>query len=197
MKIAITGHTKRIGKAILDSFKQGNVETIGFSKSNGYDITKPSIRKKIVKATKDFDVFINNAHKGFAQVEMLNAIFDSWQHEENKLIINIGVDTVPYTAWQVVHRQYPVEKVALHSQIELLHNTERNCKITNLALGWVDTEFNKNIKEPKLSYENITNTIKWIIDMDFEVKQIVMSAYKNSVWQDDSGLGIADFGYDA
>ena len=171
MKIAITGHTKRIGKAIYDAFPN----SLGFSKSTGHDINNKDSRAKIVQAISDCDIFINNAHEGFGQVELLNDVFEAWQNQ-HKLIINIGVDTVPYNNWQVVHNQYPVEKVALHSQAELLHNQKRKCKVTTLGLGYVDTEFNKEYDGAKLSYENIIDTIKWIIDQPFEIKQMMVSA---------------------
>ena len=171
MKIAITGHTKRIGKAIYDAFPN----SIGFSKSNGYDINNKDSRTKIIHAVNDCNIFINNAHEGFGQVELLNDIFTAWKNKP-ALIINIGVDTVPYTNWQVVHDQYPVEKVALHSQGELLQNQKRKCKITTLALGYVDTEFNKDYDGGKLSYDNIIDTIKWIIEQPMEIKFMVLSA---------------------
>lgn len=171
-KYAVTGHTKRIGEAIYYHFPSAK----GFSKSNGYDITNKDDRIKIIKEAIDCDVFINNAHEGFAQVELLNEMFDAWKMED-KLIINIGVDTVPYTNWQVVHKQYPVEKMALHAQCEMLQNdNDRKCKITNLALGYVDTEFNKEHNGPKLSYTDIIETIKWIADQKAEIKQLVLSA---------------------
>ncbi len=169
--IAVSGHTKRIGKAIYEAFPN----SFGFSKSNGYDITDKDARTKILHAISKFDVFINNAHEGFGQVELLNDVFSAWK-DQDKLIINIGVDSVPYTNWQVVHHQYPIEKVALHSQVELLQNEKRKCKLTTLGLGYVDTEFNKDYKGGKLSYDNIIDTIKWIIEQPFEVKQLIMSA---------------------
>jgi len=170
-KLAVTGHTKRIGKAIYDAFPN----SIGLSKSTGYDITDKNSRTRILHAVRECDVFINNAHDGFGQVELLNDLFTSWKDEE-KLIINIGVDTVPYTNWQVVHQQYPVEKVALHSQSELLQNQAHRCRVTTLGLGHVDTEFNKYYDGAKLSYTNIIDIIKWIIDQPFEVKQLMVSA---------------------
>ena len=149
---------------------------MGFSKSNGYDITDKEDRLKIINEASDCDVFINNAHEGFGQVLMLTELFDAWRMEE-KLIINIGVDSVPYTNWQVVHKQYPVEKMALHAQCEMLHNdNERKCKITNLALGYVDTEFNKDHVGPKLSYDEILNTVEWIVEQPAEIKQLILSA---------------------
>lgn len=57
MKIAITGHTKRIGKAIYDAFPN----SLGFSKSTGYDINNKDSRAKIVQAISDCDIFVNNA----------------------------------------------------------------------------------------------------------------------------------------
>ena len=170
-RYAITGHTKRIGQALHNS-----LPSVGFSKSNGYDITDKEDRLKIINEASDCDVFINNAHEGFGQVLMLTELFDVWRMEE-KLIINIGVDSVPYTNWQVVHKQYPVEKMALHAQCEILHNdNERKCKITNLALGYVDTEFNKDHVGPKLSYDEILNTVEWIVEQPAEIKQLILSA---------------------
>ena len=103
-------------------------------------------------------------------------IFTAWRYSKGKHIINIGVDTVPYTNWQVVHNQYPVEKMALHAQSEILQNVKRECKISTLALGYVDTEFNKDYHGGKLSYENIINNIKWIIDNEAEIKFMTLSA---------------------
>ena len=60
MKLAITGHTKGIGKAIADLYPN----SLGFSRSNGYDISKPEDVKLIIETTieMDCDVFVNNAY---------------------------------------------------------------------------------------------------------------------------------------
>ena len=176
MKIAITGHSKGIGKACYDVLSKDH-DVIGFSRSNGFNINQP---RKIFIASVNCDVFINNAHDGFHQVEMLNMMFKAWQHKQGKHIINIGVDTVPYTDWQVVYRQYPIEKMALHAQAELLQNESRSCKITTLALGYVDTEFNKDYNGAKLSYDNIIDNVKWIVDNEAEIKFMILSARNNN-----------------
>ena len=170
-KIAITGHTKKIGKALYEAFPNA----VGMSRSTGHNITDKDSRIKIIHSCINCDVFINNAHEGFGQVEMLDEMFTAWK-DKNKLIINIGVDSVPYTNWQVVHQMYPVQKVALHSHAELLQNQKRTCKITTLALGYVDTEFNKDYLGPKLSYQEIIDTVKWIIEQPSEIKHMVLSA---------------------
>ena len=133
---------------------------------------------KIVDSVADCDVFINNAHDRFNQVNMLNELYQNWQYSKGKLIINIGTDAVPQTAWQVVHRMYPVEKAAVHSAVEILQQDieGRRVKITNLALGHVETEFNKDYKGPKLTFKTVIDTINWIIDQEQEIKSLVLSA---------------------
>ena len=60
MKIAITGHTSGIGKALYDIYSEEN-EVLGFSRSNAYDIKYDISIEKIVQGSLDCDVFINNA----------------------------------------------------------------------------------------------------------------------------------------
>ena len=55
-KIAITGHTKSLGKSLFDSLSI-NHQVAGFSRANGFDIKNPFQRASIVEAVKDFDVF--------------------------------------------------------------------------------------------------------------------------------------------
>ena len=66
MKIAITGHSRGIGKACFDLFSAEH-ECVGFSRSNGYDISKGIIN--IIDQSLECDVFINNAYFEFKQVE--------------------------------------------------------------------------------------------------------------------------------
>ncbi len=175
-QIAITGHTSGIGKAIYEAFPN----SIGCSRNTGHDISTQTGRTMILHQAMNCDVFINNAHNGFNQTEMLNTMFDAWKDQDNKHIINIGTDAVPYVDWQVVHRQYPVEKMTLHAQAELLQNQQRRCKITTLGLGHVDTKFNKEYNGNKLSCENIVDTVKWVIENKAEVKFISLSARDNN-----------------
>jgi NAD(P)-dependent dehydrogenase (short-subunit alcohol dehydrogenase family) len=90
MKIAVTGHTQGIGKAIFDYFSQDN-QVEGFSRSNGFNIKIPTARQQIVELSKDFDIFVNNAYNSYddAQLLMLTAIAEQWR-DTDKLIINIS-----------------------------------------------------------------------------------------------------------
>ena len=63
MKIAITGHTKGIGKAIANLYP----DYIGFSRSNDFDIGNPDCVNRIVELSKNCDIFVNNAYHGTTQ----------------------------------------------------------------------------------------------------------------------------------
>ena len=53
LKVAITGHTKGLGKESSKRFD----DVLGFSSSNGYDVSDDFGRVKIMHQIKDCDVF--------------------------------------------------------------------------------------------------------------------------------------------
>ena len=173
MTIAITGHTSGIGEALYNHFS-GRTNTsmrtfftdcIGFSRSNGYDIKLTKSRQDIISQLSNVNVFINNAHGGFAQAEMLKDVFDAWQYTD-KHIINIGVDKVDVRTWELVHETYSVEKLASHAMCDQLQSLERKCKITNLCLGVVENW------DGNLTYKNIINAIEYIVKANFEISRM-------------------------
>ena len=55
MKIAITGHSRGLGRALAKCLSV-NFEVIGFSRSNGYNIANIH---EVIKDSLDCDIFIN------------------------------------------------------------------------------------------------------------------------------------------
>ena len=92
MKIALTGHSKGLGKALFNKLSLTH-ETLGFSRNNGYDIKNPDNRKKIIKESKDCDIFINLVHNYYHQTDLLLELHKSWKGLQ-KYIINIGTSAV-------------------------------------------------------------------------------------------------------
>lgn len=156
LKFAITGHTKGLGKEIAK-----HVDHLGFSKSNGYDISTNLGRHIIVNEAADCDVFINCAYCGdYSQVNMLYDIFNSW-HDKNKLIINIGSETtsgIKNHIWP-----YSAQKAALDKASEQLSFLNRPCRVTNFKFGYINSErVIKHINPEK--YINIEDATKFILD---------------------------------
>jgi hypothetical protein len=87
MKIAITGHTAGLGKSLFEYFSK-NHECVGFSTSNGYDIT--TTYDDIVKQIADVDVFFNNTWVGQTQS---NFIIDCQKYKNLKMIVSGSTTT--------------------------------------------------------------------------------------------------------
>ena len=86
-KYAMTGHTKGIGERLFEILSPN---VIGFSKSTGYDILNKNDRQRIIKESRDCDVFINNAHDGFGQTYLFLDLLNEWNNDPSKTIINVG-----------------------------------------------------------------------------------------------------------
>ena len=135
MKIAITGHTKGIGKALADAYQRRGHEIVGLSRTKGYNIY--SILK-CADLIESCDMFINNAQAGFAQTELLFEIAERWQ-DTHKHIVNIssvitqrhssnyaGFEEVPLYEVEL----YRVQKIALEEAVIRIRNTRTNLKLT-------------------------------------------------------------------
>lgn len=160
MKYAITGHTHGLG----EYFYKNTENCLGFSRSNGYNISKSECRKQMIDLVQDCDVFINNAYCGSSQTDLLYELYEVWK-DRNKIIINIGSNTTdgiknfihPYAAW----------KNSLEKASEQLSYLNNPCKVTLLKFGWIGTDrIIINIKPKKYillkdAYEFIINNIEW------------------------------------
>jgi NADP-dependent 3-hydroxy acid dehydrogenase YdfG len=163
MKIAITGHTHGIGKAIFDLLSKSH-DVVGYSITNGYDISDGSVCNLIVEECKEVDVFINNAYHPIGQVDLLKKFVSCWDHQD-KIIINLGSKCChgpKYTKW------YMVEYWSAKKELQKIISDRffiTNPKICNVNLGYVDTEMTSHL----------TTTNK--------LSPIVVAEYVNSVLQ--------------
>jgi hypothetical protein len=155
MKVAITGHTKGIGRSIYDYFKQSHI-ILGFSRSNGYDIRCDESRNKILDYIKDFDIFVNNAYSNFDdnQLKLLQEVFGLWKGT-NKIIINISSRYVNDT------NQYCITK---NKQDQFCNANIYNLpKIINIKPGLIDTDRVKNQPGNKLSTDDVVTVLEFCI----------------------------------
>lgn len=139
MKIGITGHSKGLGKELFEKLKVTH-EVFGFSRSNGYDIKNPFDRKKIIKESKDFDIFINLVHNYFHQTDMLFEIHKSW-NGQHKFIINISsviVNDKDFGLRDYQMLEYKVHKTTVENMIEVLSNSWQNPKILNYTISEIN-----------------------------------------------------------
>ncbi len=170
MKVAITGHTKGIGAYLAVLFP----EYIGFSRTNGYDITKKSDRNRIYQESFECDVFINNATQDFAQTELLLELWDHWR-SKRKMIVNIGSVSSDYVYGRLPHINYSVQKAALEHASTLMAMTHFPCKVTNIKPAFVNASGSS-----AMLVTDLANQIKELITMkaSFWVPSITMHVGK-------------------
>jgi RmlD substrate binding domain len=139
MKIAITGHTAGIGQALYKEFQERGHVVSGFSRTNGYDISKPDDINKIITESADADLFVNNAHHGFSQTTLLYDLAAAWR-SQHKTIVCIGSSLTG--RWITSHKEYGYRtyKIALDHAIEHLQNMQTWPRICRVRPGTVYTQ---------------------------------------------------------
>jgi putative NADH-flavin reductase len=163
MKVAITGHTQGIGKAIFDELNNRSYQVQGYSRSNGWNISLQEIRSQILAETSDFDVFINNAYSPIAQFELLKLLVDRWQGTR-KLIVNVGSKSIYADVVPNFMQDYVKDKQA---QLEFINSRRLQAQpqILNLTLGLVDTQMSSNLIAEKLAASDVAATLIDLIEI--------------------------------
>jgi len=151
MKIAITGHTSGLGKALYDEFPN----TVGYSKSTGCNII--TNKDELIHNVNDCDIFINNAYDNMAQVELLFSWFKKYKNT-NKTIVVIGSNAADACEYRRKLHDYSVYKKALKSAVVQLQNSERTCRIIYISPSYIENEELKSV-----DYTDVVELIKYAI----------------------------------
>jgi NADP-dependent 3-hydroxy acid dehydrogenase YdfG len=168
MKIAITGHSRGIGKACADLLGEEH-DIHGMSRSNGFDINDV---QPIIMSSHTCDVFINNAYSGIQQSILFDALFNMWKDDSTKTIVNLNSRSkYSYTSPNPL---YSADKKHLDhiAQSKVLSNMNKRVRVININPGYVDTDMmpDRAKNYNKLTPTKIAETIKWCLDQPPEVE---------------------------
>jgi 5,10-methylene-tetrahydrofolate dehydrogenase/methenyl tetrahydrofolate cyclohydrolase len=153
MRIAITGHSKGLGEALFEFLSQKH-KIIGFCRSNGYDIKSPSDRKKIIKESKDCDIFINLVHNYYHQTDLLFELHKSWKGLQ-KYIINIGTSVVDDENFGLSDYQMSEYKVQKTTLVDMITTLKKGFQYPILKLYVIsEINFDKDISNLNSIIEN-------------------------------------------
>ena len=180
MKVAITGHTRGFGNSLYEIFKSHEHDVLGFSRSNGFDISNNSIKEKIVDEVKGFDVFINNAYHSQGQLDVLNAILECWDNT-GKIVVNISSLIVykesPHFAGEIA--LYRDSKIKLNN---IIKNYKGSVKILNVMPGLMNTDFylipDTFDRSNSINTDNLAELIYMVIknSNNFFIKELIMES---------------------
>jgi hypothetical protein len=172
-KIAITGHSAGIGQALAKIYEAQGHEIVGLSRRVGYNIRSIP---KLVSMIEPCDIFINNAQAGFAQTELLFAMYEAWQTQP-KTIINIStmmtsLPTSSLTGLDMM--QYYVQKKALEEAITQLRGLQQYPILCLVKPGAIATQPNQVSPKPYADVDAWARRIVDILDSgkDLEVHEI-------------------------
>jgi short-subunit dehydrogenase len=131
-----------------------------------------SVFKLLEEPVKD-NILINCEHKDFKQVELFDYYFQEWKREPTKYIINISSRAAqPNISKGYL---YASQKAALnHYSNNIVYNSNKACKITTLNLGLM-----KHKTLPSISYEDVAETISWLIQHPHEIPEITLQHKAN------------------
>jgi hypothetical protein len=163
MKIAITGHTAGIGQAFATILQSRGHDIVGLSKRHGDNIRNiPKILEKITPC----DLFINNAQAGYAQTELLYAVWEAWQDQPGKHIWCIGtmmtmIPVAPPVAGQgdMAMTMYRNQKNTLDDAVAQLRYKKHLPVITMIRPGSVATQPGQTAEWPHCDAHAWANTI--------------------------------------
>lgn len=152
-KVAITGHTSGLGKALFERFAiEYNVE--GYSTSNGYNIRRI---KPIIDAVKDCDIFINNAYDRFSQVDLLYALYSIWENYD-KVIVNIS--SLAPDGLKEYPQPYASHKAALDNASRQLSAQMKRCRVINIKPGYIR------------DFDTLADTIHTIVNIKSPIAEV-------------------------
>lgn len=182
MKISITGHSRGIGKSLHDMYVADGHEVIGFSRSNGYDITDPNVCSQIVQESLDCDLFVNNAYAKFSQELILEELYDLWKEKEDKSIVVINSRTRFGNARNAV---YAATKKQLHKKtLRMLMDVEKRCRIISISPGYVKTDMTQTVHHKQynmMTPDQLASMIKWCTDQPQNVEVGELSVWMTTL----------------
>lgn len=167
----ITGSTGGLGTALMEEFETKFYcdEVIGLDRPE-YDLDKDL--DSYVKD--DFDVYVNNAHSGMRQVELLYKLF-RYNQDRECTIINIGSVSGDGDRKEV--NEYAIHKAALEKACTQLQLVESKCRVCLIKPGRMKTKMTDHRSEfPRMDPIHVAQAVSFMINapQDLNIKSLTI-----------------------
>ena len=182
-RIFITGHTRGIGKAIFDLYKDKNYYCYGVSKSTGMDVDKDC--DLIVQQMLNFDYIVLNAYEKDSQLRMLQMIVERYQNDPKKIAVITSTSGTPAgmdsSLKQQEYNWYCKNKKSLIEYIGKIQQDlyEKPIQIYDVCPDTVQTDMSKGLWEeyPKLHAQEVAECVDMCFTKPYNINKIVLQKY--------------------
>lgn len=161
MKIAITGHSAGIGKALAEQYQQRGHEIVGLSRRDGHNIRNIP---KIADHIEPCDMFVNNAQAGFAQTELLFEMSRRWEGTKKHIIVISTMMTEHPVSVISNATEYWCQKTTLETAVHQLKHQRLGIKFTIVRPGDIATSADKTVP-PSADVNNWAETLIKIFEL--------------------------------
>ena len=182
-KIAITGHTRGIGRELWTRLESRGFELKGFSQSTGYNLQRVSTCKKVVQEIVDWgaDTFVNNAYVPDNQVRLLYLMYEHWENKPRQ-IINLSatssdsITNFSQMGYNANWTPYVSDKARLDwASLQLANMFKQGkCRVSLVKPGFVDTDSTAMFKdfadEFMMTADSVSEQLEWLIDQPNHVQ---------------------------
>ena len=179
-KIAVIGHTRGIGKAIVDLYRKKNYTVVGLSSSNGYDLQ--SRQAEIMEQLDDCQLVVLSAYVGMAQMTLLKRIHGKFAFDDKKVAVitstsgtSIGMDE---NLQDPKYVDYCENKKKLIAYIEELQQEllTKPLSVYDICPDVVDTVMTKGMWQdlPKLTADEVAEAVRYCFESTFNINKIVI-----------------------
>jgi len=178
--IAIVGHTRGIGRAIAELYRDKGYQVIGMSRSNGFDMTVEL--EKIVDAVRDCDLVVINAYAGRNQLNLLKSMYVRYHNSRKKIAVITSTSGTPEgkddDLTHTDYQQYCDDKRELIGYIKVLQEDllPRPMSVYDVCPDVVDTAMTKGLWTtlPKLTTEEVAQAVSYCFESTFNINRIVI-----------------------
>jgi nucleoside-diphosphate-sugar epimerase len=166
MKIAITGHTAGIGKALAQEYANRGHEILGLSRRDGHNIRNIP---KICDLIYPCDMFINNAQAGYAQTELLFEMAGRWTGTKKHIMVISTMMTQDPTSCLpgLSMDQYRVQKLSLEEAVRQIRFRHLDLELTIVRPGNIATSADKTVPPAA----DVTNWAQALVETFDQIKQ--------------------------
>lgn len=207
MKIAITGHTGGIGKAIAERYEKEGAEILGFSLENGYDLSVFGVTSFIAQKIHREDCDVLFMVSDVEQEKLFTTLFDLWKYKPKDIFcvsglgrLFVGDNTITpypntsqikYQTYQTMLKSIAVNDFSTDEDVKSTQSQERLCRVMNITPGWVWVERQQNNKhafsnrfelreDQCLSIDELVDQIYYIQQMprNIEIFDMVLSKFR-------------------